>query len=118
VTLNVAPVVLVILSSTALRELSAPPVLAVVAVVPAGAAVVGELTEPVLQAARMAPAASAATAVQAARCAGGTRFVPVPIVILRIISAFRVTEHWARNESSHQALRPGNWVHRYGRGAT
>jgi hypothetical protein len=78
VTLNVAPVVLVILSSTASRALPAPPVVAVVAVVPAGAAepaVVGELADPELQAARMAPAARATTAVQADRRAVRTRFV-------------------------------------------
>jgi hypothetical protein len=84
----VAPVVLVILSSTALRALSAPPVVAVVAVVPAGAAepaVVGELADPELQAVRMAPAARAATAGQAARRAGGTRFVLVLVLMWRIV---------------------------------
>jgi hypothetical protein len=93
VTLNVAPVVLVIPSSTALRALSPPPVAPVVAVVPDGAAdpaVVGGLADPELQAARTAPAARAATAVPAARRAGRTRFVLVLVLMWRIVFVLRV----------------------------
>jgi hypothetical protein len=87
VTLNVAPVVLVILCSTAWRALSAPPpvVPVVLAVVPAGAAepaaVVGELADPELQAVRMAPAARATTAGQAARRADRALFVLVFVFV-------------------------------------
>jgi hypothetical protein len=101
VTLKVAPVVLVILSSTALRALSPPPVAPVVAVDPAGAAdpvVVGGLADPELQAARMAPAARAAMAVPAARRAGWARLVLVLVLIWRIVHVLRLTEHRARDK--------------------
>jgi hypothetical protein len=63
-------------------------VVAVVAVVPAGAAepaVVGELADPEPHAVRMAPTARAATAVQAVRRAGRTRFVLVLVIVWRIV---------------------------------
>jgi hypothetical protein len=80
-------VVRVILSSTVLRALSAPPA-AVLAVLPAGAEepdFVGALADPEPQAVRMAPTARADRAVQAVRRAGRTRFVLVLVVVWRIV---------------------------------